>query len=511
MIVEVLFAAAVVLGGLGLVTLGGVRDWRFAVPMAVLAGLSLYVLIGATQAMIVAASYPIASLLLAAILPWVGVGIAVNRRWIARTDVPLGLTAATTAAAGLLGALLFAMDRSTFHVDTIEYLTIGAVLYSGTFVESVSLFQLEKRMLVMPMLHVAANLDGRYALLSATPLIAVATAWLVWAFTRTGLRATTLSPAVQRALSFAPLGLLLSLNRFGFHAIYMNGHLLFGALLLAMVIAGYFLLRRDPSWGDRVLIPVTVMTAAFTISRPEAGIVAALALAPLLVSASVSRRAKVALLLSAGVPLVVWQGFLAVMTVSREVRPGASVLGMLGLGLALIACVALLRMRWLTARPGTLLLLGEGALWAMLAVLAIRDRSVLTQSLRATFENVVVGSGGWGASFVFVCLIGLVVILALRTPGREAIRFPLTTFIPLAYVLAYLRDGAYRVAEADSLNRMIIQVVPLLIAIIATALWSERARGASPLAATHNPAVERESGGREKRQPHPAGAPVQQD
>ncbi|TVR86211.1 MAG: hypothetical protein EA416_15680, partial [Trueperaceae bacterium] len=39
-------------------------------------------------------------------------------------------------------------------------------------------------------------------------------------------------------------------------------------------------------------------------------------------------------------------------------------------------------------------------------------------------------------------------------------------FLPQAFVIAYLRDAAYRVGGGDSLNRMLIQVVPLMVVFV---------------------------------------------
>ena len=46
------------------------------------------------------------------------------------------------------------------------------------------------------------------------------------------------------------------------------------------------------------------------------------------------------------------------------------------------------------------------------------------------------------------------------------LRFPLTTFVPFVFLMAYFREGSYRVGLADSLNRMIMHVVPLAILLL---------------------------------------------
>ena len=52
----------------------------------------------------------------------------------------------------------------------------------------------------------------------------------------------------------------------------------------------------------------------------------------------------------------------------------------------------------------------------------------------------------------------------------------MTTFAPVALLLAYFRDeGAYRVGQYDSLNRMFMQVVPLAVLYV-VAVYSTTGR-----------------------------------
>ncbi len=84
---------------------------------------------------------------------------------------------------------------------------------------------------------------------------------------------------------------------------------------------------------------------------------------------------------------------------------------------------------------------------------------------------------------MLVTLIAVVLVF-FPAPGRIFLRFPLTTFLPLAFLLAYLRALPYRVGVADSLSRMFIQVVPLAILFVASAAaskgWASRSRGDEP-------------------------------
>jgi hypothetical protein len=151
-----------------------------------------------------------------------------------------------------------------------------------------------------------------------------------------------------------------------------------------------------------------------------------------------------------------------------------SVIGLLLLGFAVLAGIPLLRWKGLVKRGTLVLWIAEGGLWLALLVLVVRQPDVLIDSLAATLDNAVFGAGAWGISLVTFAGL-MAIVMFIKVPGSSLLRFPLTTFIPFAFLLAYLREAAYRVGEGDSLNRMWIQVIPIavlyLIAAIGVGHW----------------------------------------
>jgi hypothetical protein len=126
-----------------------------------------------------------------------------------------------------------------------------------------------------------------------------------------------------------------------------------------------------------------------------------------------------------------------------------------------------------------LLWLAEAALWLALLACAVRRPEVLRDSVAATAQNLAFGAGSWGGSLVVlaVLVLGALTVAATgRVPGSVHLRFPLTTFLPLAFLLAYLRDAAYRVGDGDSLNRMAIHPVPLAVLLVLVAVAGEERR-----------------------------------
>jgi hypothetical protein len=147
----------------------------------------------------------------------------------------------------------------------------------------------------------------------------------------------------------------------------------------------------------------------------------------------------------------------------------SSVTGPLALGVVVLLAIPLLRAPYLTRHSRTLLWLTEIGLWVSLLALGLyyRGSGTLRNSVDATYVNLFEGAGAWGLSIVIlVALLGLGLVLARPVPHQLMLRFPLTTFVPFVFLMAYFREGSYRVGLADSLNRMIMHVVPLAILLL---------------------------------------------
>ncbi|HOL18040.1 MAG TPA: hypothetical protein PLY40_07120 [Bacillota bacterium] len=142
------------------------------------------------------------------------------------------------------------------------------------------------------------------------------------------------------------------------------------------------------------------------------------------------------------------------------------------LGAAAIMAAPVLAWRQVERRSTGILILAETGLWLALVVMAAGNPRLLYRSALATIQNLALDSGGWG---VFPVLLGalLVAVLAFTDiPDRVYLRFPVTAFIPLAFMLAYFREGSYRVGPGDSLNRMLLHIMPLAILLVVSAAAS---------------------------------------
>lgn len=484
MILEVVFVLALILGGAALVQVAGARG--LGVPiLGAATGLALYLCITAFQVLTPITSSPLLTLILTVALP---IALWGWRRFHG-ADLPLRPLWAGIIVAGVVGAVAFfrAIPQVAWSNDSLNYLLNGSLIASNNItVASTAL--LPKRLIGVPGLHAVANLGGELYVQSITPLISALVlavlGWMVWESL-----STRLSKRARLLLIGAGLLFLVSMNRFVFHAFYLNGHLLFALFMLVVVGGGWMLVSCDSVSKTALITAMSLAVGALIFIRAESSILVILMLLPIIFDDSVSRLHKTILLAVLGVATIGWQSFMVAIYLAQQQSVGFEIWGILGLGVAILAVIPLLGWSALMKRGRILLLLAEGMLWLALVVLAVRTPQILKDSLTATFANVVEGAGSWGLSLLF---IGALLVLAsfIAVPHSVHLRFPLTSFIPLGFLLAYLRDAAYRVGDGDSLNRMWIQLIPVALFYVLIALgigeWRRRstAAGQAPASVT---------------------------
>jgi hypothetical protein len=106
--------------------------------------------------------------------------------------------------------------------------------------------------------------------------------------------------------------------------------------------------------------------------------------------------------------------------------------------------------------------------WATVLLLGAREPGIVYRSMIATYRNLVRNEGGWGtsASDAGQCYSSSSPS-CLPTAEDRALIFTVATFVPLGLLLALLREGEYRVGPGDSLNRMLLHIVPIAVVAIA--------------------------------------------
>lgn len=354
-----------------------------------------------------------------------------------------------------------AANLAKYHIDSFAYLIVGRYLAHGDYGHA-SANILEKRQLGSGVIHSLAP-DSEAYLQAHGPLLFFAlVASFVWVLLRregnVGFRGGWLV-AVGAAL-------IITNNRLVWGGFYINNHMLVATFFL-MIVATAWLVGSGPRAWKPLLPVVLVGVPVLVVSRPEGFILASLALLPLLLDDRVTSGVRRMILISLGLSTAGWFTYVTVKTtlLSGSIDPQNALPAVYGaLALALVPLIGRVEFgRW----KGRILVLAEIGLWVVLGVFAMREPEVLWASARATYENLVKGAGGWGSSLV---VLGLLVLgawlLGRRDGGFAALRFPVTTSVPSFALLAYLREGAYRVGNGDSLNRMMIHVVPVAILFV---------------------------------------------
>lgn len=479
MIVELLTVTALLVGGAALLRTTGLRGWALA-PLGFLAGIGAYSAVGLAQVTLGLPTWPAVTLAVTVAVPvawW-------SRRWWRGDQVrisPVGAGLAVAAVAAVVWAVR-EVHLVKWHTDSLTYLMAGSLLADNTYTDHASTHLLTKRLLGVPLLHAPAHLGGEWYLRSVTPLLALATvAALIWIF-RHGVRGAR-SP--RHAAWFAALGalLLVTNNRFVFSAFYLNGHLLVAALLILIAGCGWLLAREEPVAPPRALRALQLLAIpALVIARPETSVLAGLALLPTWLSGRIPVGHRALTMVVLAVANTLWQGYSVWLHVDRGAEVPLTTTGTLGLGVPLLLALPLLWWRRLPRVGRYLLWTAEAGLWLALLLLAARRPALLRASLAATAENLLGGEGKWGRSLVVLAGLVLVGIVFTTSRGREFLRFPVTTFVPFALVLAYLRDEPYRVGYGDSLSRMFMHVVPLAVLFVMVSLASGRPRSPIPTA-----------------------------
>ncbi|MBO0870308.1 MAG: hypothetical protein J2P15_17275 [Micromonosporaceae bacterium] len=479
MIAELATVLAVFAGGCALLRALGLSGWALP-PLGFLAGACLLLDVGFLQLVTGAPTTPVLTLAAIVVLPLAWCVLRWRRGHDLRIPVPATITTVVLLAVAV--PVLRAANLVKWNMDSLDYLKAGRLLAEGGYRSTASTDLVVERVLGVPLLHAAANLSGDFYLRSITPLLFIALlAAMVWLL-RAGIRAAGgRTPAARWSNALIALAMLLLLtnDRVVYNAFYLNAHLLVAALFVLIGAGGWLLAVWEEAPRPALMALQLIAVPALVISRPEGALLAVLLALPTVLSRRIDRRHRMVLLATLGGSVALFAGFQAWLFHDRGTAIPVSVAGPALLGVLALAAVPLLRLGFVHRHADHLLWAAEALLWLVLLAYTVRGPGVLYRSARATYINQIRGTGAWGLFVVLLCVLLLVAMLLLRIPYQAHLRFPLTTFVPLVLVLAYVREGAYRVGDADSLNRMIMHVVPLAVVYLLLLLTTGRlpARG----------------------------------
>jgi hypothetical protein len=479
-IAEFLTAFATLAAGTLTLRAAGLLGWG-VVPVGYLVGTSLLVLVATFQATVGLPTAPALSLtvtVVGAAIVWL-----VARRGGHGRSLPLPAAAAVTGALVPLIWLSRTANLARVTPDSFNLMMSGSLLYRDRLDLAAPDF-LEDWQVASGAIHGASHANGEFYLASAGPLLALATVGaLVWLVER-----ALTSLAVDRrsvvAVAFLAGAVLLSTQRFLYHAFYLNRHVMVSGLLLVACAAAWGLVRGTIAPRPTTFVLLATVLPGLVLARAETPLVAGLVLLPVLVTTGVPRWQRATLAAILGGTVVLWNGSLVGRYAGSDVPVSASSVAMLLLGVGALGYAVLVARgsRFVDPLPRRLLPGVEASLWFAVLAGAVVMPDVLRDSVASTFENVVLGEGGWGVTLVVLALLTLLVTVATREGDRVQLRLPMSGFVPLALTLAYLRheDGwAYRIGPGDSLNRMLLHFVPLAIFYVATTACASGWRGSA--------------------------------
>ena len=289
-------------------------------------------------------------------------------------------------------------------------------------------------------------------------------------------------------VAFTTLGVLLLLTngRMLWSAFALFPHLLTAVLMLVIAGCGW-LLAGIPEKAENGQIDQSGLIAlqaiaipALIVARPEGGMMVVIAFLPTLLCRRVWLKHRTFLLCVFGASLAAWN-LLLLSYQPMNVAIPVSIVGHLTLAILALTAASLLYLRPVRDYTAVLehcmyivMILVEAALWIALAVAAVGNPSILLESINATGHNLLLGDGRWGDSLVIFMLFVLFCAGAVRGGELIFLRFPVTSFVPLAFLLMYLLGHPYRIGVGDSLNRMWVHIVPLAILFVVAAASSPR-------------------------------------
>lgn len=474
--IEWLVLLLILAAGWSLLVYTGLSGWG-ALPLGFIVGVALVVL---TMTGVIVAGLPTAPWVLVLALAVVLVGSLMGARTTGSLDKRR--LRELVVGAGLLAVLTSAfrsVHLVTYHIDTFRYL-VASLLLSGEVYEYAHVSTIEKRMVAAPAIHSLARLFEEDYLRAFGPVLMVAVlATVVWA-AHTGSEQP--GPVVERRIRRSTLALAVALiatnSRMLWNTFYVNDHLVFAALTLVAATSGWLLAERKVPGRTALLLAFTLSVGGLVVTRPEGFIVGGLLLLPLVTDEREPWYERAVPTAVFGVTLISWYAFTVASRGGWSEAPLAAT-GPLLVGVTVVAFAATLRATHdlLPSQP-LLLNLAEGGLWLALAFFTLRDPQLLRTSAAATYHNVVGGEGGWGYSLMMLAFLAAAALVMNRRGALTPLRFPLTSLIPVLLLLIYLRESPYRVGHGDSLNRMLMQYIPLTVLyVVVSGLGSGRDAG----------------------------------
>ena len=388
--------------------------------------------------------------------------------------------------------LYIALPFSIITIFTIYFFNEGWARYSGDswgilrtlqdIAQNGALYisplDITTRLFGSILLHLPATVAGEFYMRAVLPLLGISIIFALMWFVYIGCGRALQAKKTILLVIMAGL-LLLSNNSFIFHSLYIHTHLICAAMALLITGCGWLMVRDKPENRNGYLAIIVIAIPAFILTRTESVMIASMAIIPMIaVKDVISIKQKRIILLSFGLSTLLCYGYIIIAYGSR-LYTDPDMLGMGGLtpiaysifGLIIICLALFLRqlckLKIVNILMSKAVVIVECFLWISLLILYIVIPGIIVDNLRSIYRNFVLGLGAWGWSVIVLTVMVLLVLIYVRIPKSFSIlRFPVTTFMPIMLITAPLAGGYHRPGPGGSLNRMFIQIVPLVILFI---------------------------------------------
>lgn len=462
MVGELIVICTLFASGYLLVHAFGMRNWGL-LSFSLIAGVLIYVCIGSLQIISGLTTSPVVTLavtLFVSTAIWGHLHLGKPIRFCKRS---LYQAAAIFVVLGLLVALFRYSNIVGYHKDSFWYLVSASLMSSSNF-ESADLYLIKKRMFGTPLIHAPAWIYGELYLKSITPLLALSLLGAMYYFYLKQTEGNGWSKRATGIVGVLMLATLATTNRFVFHSFYLNSHLFVGVCFLVCVCAAVTLYKENaPTAALQALLLLAI--PALVVTRPEGFILAGLIVGAVILDPRIHRQVRMSTAIIFALSLLCYYGYVAWRYLDTTMGVPLSAAGPIIIGICCVMFAAIfLNQPWAARfRQTPLLMLAEFLLWCLLGVLAFRDPSILVNSVVSVYENNILGKAGWGWSWVAISCLFAASLVLFKDKELFVVRFSITSAIAVFLVAAYLRDAAYRVNPVDSLTRMWVQLIPLML------------------------------------------------
>jgi hypothetical protein len=441
---------------------GAARLW-----MAIPIGAALYLIASLVSIVFAGTLDPLAALLVTGGLGMAGLAVAHRSAESVRSDLKWAGLAVAIAVVTVAVTRLVHMTRLT--PDSLRYLLASTDLLRPDALTELNRADLVIRPMGLPALHASFELVGRQYLASIAPLFGVAgLGFFVWLSRRV---TEGMDQMKRRRLVLSSVVFLGTSNRLLYDAFYVNAHIQMAVYLLIAVVAAWMAVTREESgWA----LPAGLSLGATVLLRPESPLLAAVVLLAIAASSAnwtvrFTVSLPVALVTSLWYGVALWQNARGGDTVSLTAPVFGSLVAVFG-AVAVVMAGGFATMKRLIGYADRAALVG---LVSLILYFGQDSPEIAIDSAVSTFRNLTY-NGLWLLTWVAALGLLVVALLVHRVLDSRLWTTPILGFGLLFCLLPLLREGAYRVGEGDSGNRMLAHFLAIVVAFLVLAAVDDR-------------------------------------